>query len=137
MITKSRPLPALAAGAFLIAVAAGGGAAAQALSEADLVGVWRGQERTQGMTIAGEVIFFPDGTYQRTAVLGQLMTAQSGIYRTAENWVHFQPQDYEPKVYLGIPQYPPPSETWVVDGFDGRHIHATVGITEISYDRVQ
>ena len=52
------------------------------------------------------------------------MTFQSGIYQVQGNWIHFEPTDYEPKVYLGIAQAMPPSETWVVDMFTGSYIHA-------------
>ncbi|EEW25914.1 hypothetical protein [Rhodobacter ferrooxidans] len=107
------------------------------LSEADLVGVWQGAEITGDLVISGEVMFFPDGHYQRSHVLGQLMTMTSGPYRVAENWVHFAVDDYEPKWYAGVAQYPPPSETWVLEQFDGVQLSGSVGITRIDYHRVQ
>lgn len=122
----------------LVSACLAGAAAAQpAVTEADLIGVWRGVEIAGGLVIAGEVIFFPDGHYQRVNVLGQLMNYVEGNYEAAGNWLHFVPTDYEPKEYLGVPQYPPPTETWVIDGFDGRHLHATVGQSEIVFERTR
>lgn len=128
---------AMVAALVVAGAMAGAAMAQQALRAADLVGVWRGYDRTGEMVIASEVIFFADGHYQRVNVLGQLMNYVTGDYRLAGNWVHFQPTDYEPKVYLGIPQYAPPSETWVVDGFDGHRLHATSGSSELAFERYQ
>jgi hypothetical protein len=122
--------------AALAAIAFAGAAAAQpAIDADDLVGVWRGAEATAGVVIDSEVIFFADGRYQRMNMLGQLMNYVAGDYRLTGNLVHFEPKDYEPKVYLGVPQYPPPSDTWVIDAFDGRHLHGTVGQSEILFER--
>ncbi len=59
--------------------------------------------------------------------LGPLRTWQTGPYRIAKNWIHFEVEDYEPKYYQGVFQYPPPSETWMVDFFDGRTIEGRIG----------
>ena len=97
------------------------------LSEAELAGVWRGYVKDAGFRINGELIFRRNGTYQRMHQLGQLMTWASGPYRIAENWIHFEVEDYESKRYLGVDQAPPPSETWMVDYFDGRQIEGRIG----------
>jgi hypothetical protein len=97
------------------------------LSAQNLVGVWRGQEVSAIGTWAVEVIFFPNGTYTRAAVVGSLMTRDVGTYQIVQNWVHFRLSDYEPKVYMNRPMSRPMSDTWVVTRFDGRFLQATVG----------
>jgi len=100
------------------------------------MGVWQGIERTGSVSIAGEVIFQPNGTYRRMHRLGNLMTWASGTYSIAENWIHFEVEAYGPVYYLGVYQYPPPSETWMVDAFDGHSIDARIGgATVIHYEK--
>ena len=114
--------------AAVCATTAARNASAQAdLSAASLTGVWRGHVEQAGIGIEGELIFRRGGTYQRMHQLGQLMTWASGSYRIAENWIHFEVEDYEPKYYQGVFQHPPPSETWMVDYFDGERIEGQIG----------
>ena len=87
---------------------------------ANLRGVWRGTEMTILGPTAAEVIFFPNGTYSRSHVLGSLMTRDSGRYEVVRNWVHFYLEDWGPTEYLGQPLTWPTSDTWVVTRFDGR-----------------
>jgi len=121
-----------------MAASVGGGAAAQQRLDRDqLVGRWQGYEAFGGYRVQSEVLFFPDGTYQRWSALGSLMAMHRGAWEVMQNWVHFSPTDYEPKIYQGRPMAPPPSETWIVDAFDGTNIHATVGgMSEVSFRRV-
>jgi hypothetical protein len=126
----------------LVATVALGGMAGpaigQGLDPAALVGTWRGYELTGGYQIGSEVIFFPNGGYQRISALGQLMTLQTGNWSVVQTWIHFSPTDWEPKEYEGRRLSPPPSETWQVDHFDGMSIHATIGgMSEVSFQRVQ
>lgn len=122
----------LAAGLF-IPVARG----QLALTRRNLAGVWRGIEKTAGIVISGEVIFQPNGTYRRMHQFKQLMTWASGPYTIAENWIHFEVDAYGPVYYLGAYQYPPPSETWMVDQFDGQSISGWIGsASQIYYERV-
>ena len=115
----------------------GARAAIKKLSVASLSGAWRGSETTGPLVIAGEVLFQRNGTYQRMHRLGELVTWASGPYSIAQNWVHFEVEDYGPEYYAGIRQYPPPSETWMVDRFDGRSLDARIGTeTAIHYERV-
>ena len=104
-------------GAILIASHAG---AVGAQELAHLRGVWRGTELTLLGPTAAEVIFFPNGTYSRSHVLGSLMTRDSGRYEVVRNWVHFYLEDWGPTEYLGQPLTWPTSDTWVVTRFDGR-----------------
>jgi hypothetical protein len=105
-----------------------GAAAAQLrITRRTLTGVWRGTVEVAGVSISGEVIFDLDGTYRRMHWLGQLRTWQVGPYSIANNWIHFEVDDYEPKFYQGVYQHPPPSETWMVDFFDGRIIEGRIG----------
>ena len=98
-----------------------------AITRRSLTGVWQGGVTTGGYTFVGEVIFKPDGTYQRMHAYGDLRHWTIGPYSIAQNWVHFEVDDYGPKYYLGVYQYPPPTETWVVSAFDGRTIEGTIG----------
>jgi hypothetical protein len=98
------------------------------LTPETLAGVWRGQETSPLVgTMAVEVIFFPQGTYSRAHTAGALMTRDVGSYTIVQNWIHFQLQDYGPRWYMGKPMTRPMSDTWVVGGFDGRSLLATVG----------
>jgi hypothetical protein len=123
--------------ALVLALVPERGAAQAGLEPAALVGVWHGAERTGDLVVLGELILHPGGQYQRAFAVAHLQGFQSGRWELAANWLRFVPTDYEPKVYLGIPQAPPPSETWVVHRFDGRVIEATVGMTAIRYERVR
>ncbi|MCU4653383.1 hypothetical protein N8I71_11100 [Roseibacterium sp. SDUM158016] len=125
--------------AACVALVAGPAVGQQMLDAGRLAGRWQGYETVMGgATIGSEVIFFPNGTYQRLSVLGDLMAMQWGNWEVAQNWLHFYPTDYEPKTYLGRAMAPPPSETWIVDYFDGMRIHATIaGSSEVNFQRVQ
>jgi hypothetical protein len=107
------------------------------ISPASLIGIWDGVERTGQITIRGEVIFYPNGTYQRHHVLGALQTWDNGTYQVAQNWVHFNVQDYQPKVYNRVVQAPPPSETWMLNSFNGRVATGMIGAaTFVQYRKV-
>ncbi len=138
MLGEVRERRAVRAIVLATALAAAGGAtlAQPAIDAADLVGVWRGVEVSGPLVIAGEVIFHADGHYQRVNVLGRLMNLVAGDYRVAGPLVHFVPTDYQPREILGIPQYPPPSETWLVDRLGDGHLHARVGQSELTFERV-
>lgn len=117
---------------------AGGASAQQALDPAQIVGVWQGHEVAGGYSIGTEAIFFPNGTYRKTSVIGALMAYQSGNWAVAQNWLHLYPLDYGPRTYQGKAMHPPPSETWIVGYFDGTNLHATIGATsEISLQRAR
>jgi hypothetical protein len=115
----------------LAALASGwslGSASAQNLTQ--LTGVWRGAELTPLGLSSIEVIFFPNGTYSRSHVLGVLMTRDAGRYEVVSNWVHFYLQEWAPTEYLGRPLTWPTSDTWIVTRFDGQvletsNIHVT------------
>jgi hypothetical protein len=107
------------------------------LSRRNLMGVWRGTIEAGGVVIGGEIIFQPNGTYRRSNVLGRLMSWASGPYTIAENWIHFEVEDYGPTYFQGVYQYPPPSETWVVESFDGQTIEARIGnVTRVHFEIV-
>ena len=120
----------------LFALAAAGVVAQAALSPAALVGKWQGVERTGPIAIAGQVLFFQNGTYQRYHVAGALQAIDTGSFQVAQNWIHFYVTDYQPKSYEGKRLAPPPSDTWVVSGFNGNALAATIGgVTQIQYQR--
>jgi hypothetical protein len=131
---RAATLPASAFGLFVLATA--GVVAQAALSPAALVGKWQGVERTGPIAIAGQVLFFQNGTYQRYHVAGALQAIDSGSFQVAQNWIHFYVTDYQPKSYGGKRLAPPPSDTWVVNGFNGNPLAATIGgATQIQYQR--
>ena len=120
----------------LFVLAAAGVVAQAALSPAALVGKWQGVERTGPIAIAGQVLFFQNGTYQRYHVAGALQAIDTGSFQVAQNWIHFYVTDYQPKSYEGKRLAPPPSDTWVVSGFNGNALAATIGgVTQIQYQR--
>ena len=83
------------------------------------------------------MIFKPNGTFQRTNWWNGLMTWAIGPYTIAENWIHFEIDSYGPDIYQGVPQAAPPSETWMVDRFDGQTIEARIGAEAVvQYRRV-
>lgn len=132
--TRSAAAPAAAFGVLLAAAAVA--IAQAALSPAALVGKWQGVERTGPIAIGGQVLFFQDGTYQRYHVAGPLQTLDTGSFQVAQNWIHFYVMNYEPKWYGGKRLAPPPSDTWVVNGFDGGHLNAAIGgVTQLQYQR--
>ena len=109
--------------------------AQQALTAASLIGTWDGIERTGQLSIRGQVIFYPNGTYQRHHVLGALQTLDSGTYQVAQNWVHFNVQDYQPRQYNGVNQSMP-SDTWMLTSFNGRVAEGMIGAaTFIQYQK--
>ena len=127
----------VAAAVGALSTAAAPAAHAQ-IAPQQLVGVWRGQERSPIGVMSVEVIFFGNGTYSRAHVAGALMTRDVGSYTLTQNWIHFQLRDYEPKYYLGRPMTRPMSDTWVITAFDGRTLQATVGGTsQVVVQRVQ
>jgi hypothetical protein len=91
-----------------------------------LTGVWQGTVIVGPYEIGGEMIFQPNGTFRRMNWLNGLMTWASGPYTIARNWIHFEVEAYGPEIYLNVPQPKPPSETWMVNFFDGRVIDATL-----------
>lgn len=106
------------------------------LTRRNLTGLWRGTYQEAGYIIGGEIIFEPNSTYRHTQVLGSLMTWAAGTYSIAENWVHFEIENFGPEEYQGTKQYRPMSETWMVDSFDGQSIDARIGdATEVHYER--
>ena len=133
----SRRAATLTTAAFgLLVLAAAGVVAQAALSPAALVGKWQGVERTGPIAIAGQVLFFQNGTYQRYHVAGALQAIDTGSFQVAQNWIHFYVTDYQPKSYGGKPMAPPPSDTWVVNGFNGNALNATIGgATQVQYQR--
>ena len=84
-----------------------------------ITGVWRGVEVTPLGPSDVEVIFFPNGTYSRAHVLGDMMTRDTGRYEIVENWIHFYLQNWSPTEYRGQPLSWPTSDTWVVTRYDG------------------
>ena len=98
-------------GLLLAAVVAPTNARAQ---EQGVIGTWRGTEISVLGPMAVEAIFFPDGTYSRTHVLGSLMTHDTGTYEIVQNWIHFRLQDWGPTEYMGKNLTWPTSDTWVV-----------------------
>lgn len=127
---------------LLTGAIAASGAVAQAFSQTaitpeNLTGVWRGYVNAGGYEIGGEMIFQPNGTFRRMNWYGSLMAWASGPFTIAENWIHFEVDAYGPEIYQGVPQAAPPSETWMVDRFDGRSIDARVGSNAyVHFDRV-
>lgn len=108
------------------------------LAAQTLAGVWRGQEVSPLGPMSVEVIFFPNGTYNRAHTWGSLMTTDNGAYQIVQNWIHFTLNDYQPKVYKGQTMTRPMSDTWVVGRFDGRFMQATVGgNSTVTVQRVQ
>lgn len=113
-------------------------AQAQLLAPHAVTGLWRGQESGPLGVMDVEVIFFPNGTYSRTHRLRDLMTRDVGTYAIVQNWIHFELQNYQPKVYRGQTLTRPMSDTWVVGQFDGRSLRATVGgISAVAVRRVR
>jgi hypothetical protein len=110
---------------------AGPAVAQSGLSPENLVGVWQGVERTGPVAVGGRLVMFANGTYERHHVLGALQTWDRGTYQLAQNWVHFNVQDYQPKEYNRAPMPPPPSETWMVNAFDGRTVEGRIGTATI------
>jgi hypothetical protein len=132
----SRRAAASVAAFGLLVLAASAVIAQAALSPGALVGKWQGIERTGPIAIAGQVLFFQNGTYQRYHVAGALQTLDTGSFQVAQNWIHFYVTDYQPKTYGGKRMAPPPSDTWVVNGFNGNALSATIGgATQIQYQR--
>lgn len=117
----------------LLAITVVGSGLARAQDLAGLTGVWRGTEVTPVGPSAVEAIFFPNGTYSRTHVLGTLRTHDSGHYEVVRNWVHFYLRDWGPTHYLGRPLSWPTSDTWIVTRFDGR----TLETANIRLRRIQ
>jgi hypothetical protein len=113
-------------------------AAAQVgVAPSQLVGSWVGFERAGPITIQGDVIFYPNGSYRRHHAAGMLQTWDSGNYQVAQSWVHFEVQDYEPKTYNGARLAPPPSDTWMLTGFNGRVAEGRIGgATFFHYEKV-
>lgn len=101
--------------------------AARAQTLAAITGVWQGQEASPLGLMGVEAIFFPNGAYRRTHVMGQLMTWDSGDFSVVQNWIHFRLQNYGPTRYRGQELQRPASDTWVVHHFDGQSLQATVG----------
>lgn len=130
----SRALGAVAGAGLCLAAEV---AVARQLATADMLGVWRGTEESSTVLIAGEVVFYPNGTCARSFVAGDIAVFQSGTFEVQGLMIHFTPIDWEPKVYLGVPQARPPAETWFVDDDDGADIHARVGNTSMNYRRMQ
>lgn len=122
---------------LVLPLAPGRGLAQPQVEPAALVGVWRGYERTGEMVVWGEMILHANGRFQKAFAMGPARAFQSGDWQATGQWVRFVPTDYEPKVYLGVAQAPPPPETWTVHRFDGRVIDASVGYTVMHYERVQ
>ena len=131
---RAATLIAAAFGLFVLAIA--GVVAQAALSPAALVGKWQGVERTGPIAISGQVLFFQNGTYQRYHVAGALQAIDTGSFQVAQNWIHFYVTDYQPKSYGGKRMAPPPSDTWVVNAFNGNALNATIGgVTQVQYQR--
>lgn len=111
--------------------------AQEALTADMLVGVWRGVVSVGGTEIGGEVLFQPNGTFRRTNWWNGLMTWASGPFTIAGNRVHFEVDAYGPEIYLNQPMPRPPSETWMVDFFDGRMIEGRIGDSAaIRFERI-
>ena len=90
----SRRAATLTTAAFgLLVLAAAGVVAQAALSPAALVGKWQGVERTGPIAIAGQVLFFQNGAYQRYHVAGALQAIDTGSFQVAQNWIHFYVTD--------------------------------------------
>ena len=62
----------------------------------------------------------------------------TGNYKIVQNWIGFEVHDYEPKIYLGVPQAPPPNDTWKIPHFDGRVLESDPSqLPNIRYEKVQ
>jgi hypothetical protein len=133
--TVSRRRLSGALGALLLALMAAAPAEAQALRSAQLVGAWSGRESSLVGAMALQVVFFPDGRYQRVHRLGGLMTFDNGRYTIAQNWVHFELEQFGPDHFNGKPLTWPRSDTWIVHRFDGRFLEATIGGAQVSISR--
>jgi len=100
----------------LIAVIAGiafwqGEVAAQGDIAARLVGVWRSQVQTAWGMGYGETVLKADGTFSKTARIGDLFTWDIGRYTVGPDYIHFTIDDHEPKYYKGVPMQWVRSET--------------------------
>ena len=86
---------------------------AQPLPAENIVGLWRSQFPTpMGMGFS-EVVFMPDGRFQKKVRAGELMTLDIGRYTVGQGYIHFDIEDHEPKTYMGQPMQWVKSETWL------------------------
>ena len=106
-------------------------ARADDLSVQSLTGSWAGQEISVFGAMTLTVLFFPNGTYQRTHRAGGLFTYDNGNYEIVQNWIHFHLQDFGPTQFMGKPMNWPSSDTWEVTAFDGQSLVATIGGAEV------
>lgn len=124
------PKPSISRRAILLGLAATPFSTAARAQAPDLPerlsGVWRGTVTVGPYEIAGELIFRPNGTFRRANWWNGLMTWASGPYTIARNWIHFEVEAYGPEIYMNMPQARPPSETWMVDFYDGGMLDATL-----------
>ena len=127
----------LGGAAALLAWAAPGArsALAQSLDPASLTGSWAGQEAYPQGTMQVGVLFFANGTYQRSHRIGPLMTWDKGRFSVVQNWIHFELEEFGPETFNGRPMHPMKSDTWIVTGFDGARLTATIGAGMVTVAR--
>ena len=127
----------LGVGVALLALAAPGArsALAQSLDPGSLTGSWAGQEAYPQATMQISVLFFANGTYQRSHIIGPLMTWDKGRFSVAQNWIHFELEEFGPETFNGRPMHPMKSDTWMVTGFDGATLTATIGAARVTVMR--
>jgi hypothetical protein len=76
-----------------------------------LIGIWRSQLQTPWGSGFGETILFPNGTFSKSAKIGDLITRDVGKYTVGPGYIHFTIKDHEPKIYKGVPMHWVKSET--------------------------
>lgn len=79
-----------------------GKVAAQEGVAGNLVGLWRSQVQTPWGMGYGETLIKPDGTFSKTAKMGDLFTWDVGRYTVGPGYIHFTIDDHEPKYYKGV-----------------------------------
>lgn len=131
----SRRRTACALAALFVGLVAAAPARAQALNPAQLAGAWSGREASVVGAMSLQVVFFPDGRYQRVHRLGGLMTFDNGRYSVVQNWIHFELEQFGPDRYNGKPLTWPRSDTWVVHRFNGRFLEGSIGGALVSITR--
>lgn len=124
-----------AATLLALAVAGARSALAQSLDPGSLTGSWAGQEAYPLGTMQVSVLFFANGSYQRSHVIGPLMTWDKGRFSVVQNWIHFELEEFGPETFNGRPMHPMKSDTWMVTGFDGARLTATIGAGMVTVTR--
>lgn len=67
----------------------------------DLVGIWTSEEMTQYGMVYAETILERNNNYSHQVRWNDLMTYEVGVYEVGDGFIHFNVQDYQPKVYKG------------------------------------